>query len=294
LEQELRLFLNALYLPHDRLHFFPILSDGGSQQCLADPSLIARLKELGLTTDHFDHRTCQTVERPIRWPPPRSTHLGSKRFDATIARLRELNHLGYDILVCPNPLGFNQRCDQAVIGVRCILLDNGGKNPGRWLEWLDAHRRHALVAVQEGNRIQVCVRIEPLRNHRLARHWKQLPPPHLNKPVDWPSFSQVAEKVMRFAEHDGLAPERRALCRPSGLIQCPGFVRHGGQMVRLLHPMDERLDAASVRLESDPAPASITATPAADRPAPTGQRRPSPRQPLSTGVGSSQAPCSST
>jgi len=234
---ELRQFLGRLFLPHDKLHFFPILSEAAYQRSLTDPRLMATFEERNLLADHFDGRTCQVVDRPNRFPNARSTRLGSRRFDAVIAGLLDLNSIGYDIRVCPNPLAFRRYCDRTVIGVRNILLDNGGKERRRWLKWLSRNRQHGLVAVDTGEVVQINIPIQPIRNRRCITNWRQIPEDGEDASVDWPEYAEIAHRVEDLARRNGLTPDRYALRRFSGLMWCPGFTCHrSGQLVRLRHP----------------------------------------------------------
>ncbi|MCG3147935.1 MAG: hypothetical protein PCFJNLEI_01376 [Verrucomicrobiae bacterium] len=233
---ELRRFLGQLFFPQERIFFFPRLSETIYRRHLADPSAMAALTEWGLIVDYFDRRTCEVRYRPSVAPNPKSTRLDSGRFDSIIDQLLELNkRFGYDIFVCPNPLAFGRLCDRTIRGARTVVLEGGENCTPRWLDWLARHRQHVLASVDCGDIVQVCMRINPIRNHECIRSWKSLPEEGEDTSVELPEFYRIAHLVEELAQRDGLNPDHEALRQFSGLVRCPGFVNNlTGQLVRML------------------------------------------------------------
>jgi hypothetical protein len=258
---------------------------------LADPAAFTLLEERGLVWDKDDRKKSgRFLHLPLHAPNPMSTTLQSRRFDSVIARLRELNFLGYDIHVCPNPLSFGRRCEQTVRGVRGVVLAGGGKDKPKWLDWLAHDLQHALAAVDSGSVLQIAMRIPPIRNRQCIEKWKYLPGPDDDTTVEWPRFHQIADQVERFAQRDGLHPDQGALHDFAGLVRCPGFVDAlTGQQVRLLHPVVVGDSAVEPTVVADGSlargPASLVAPTSGadpnpeDRPAPSKPRRNGPAAP---------------
>jgi hypothetical protein len=243
---ELRLFLGQLFLPKERIWFYPSMCEQIVDRYLADPAAMNNLKKHNLILDRFDWDTNRIVYEPKHPLRAWSTTQQSRRFDSIITRLQGLNELGYDIRICPNPLSFSRRCDLTVRGVRNVVLDNDGRNNPQWLDWLAHHRRHALAAVDHGNGVQINIRVNPIRNFRCIEKWQSLPDPddEEDNTIEWPKFDETANEVEALTQGDGLKPHHRILRHFAGLIWCPGFVHAlTGRQIRLLHPVRGEAEA---------------------------------------------------
>jgi hypothetical protein len=237
---EIRLFLSAIFRQDERFHLFPVLREEFVDSHTDDPSFPASLHGHALVYSKQNKKTGQFHRVPLRGPTPLSTTLESPRFNSMMDRLRDLNDLNYDIYVCPNPLAFSKRCQSTVIGVRWLLLESDEMSKEEQYAFLNRHRSHFRVAVDSGRRsVQMLLPIRPIRNPRCICTGSDLIwmlKSDEDTTVELPEFDKIASRVAELARREGFIPDTRPLTNFAGLIRCPGF-RHPltGNMARLVH-----------------------------------------------------------
>jgi hypothetical protein len=226
---ELRTFLSEAYKPVDKIRFFPKLSDNAD---------ITKLPQ------RFHRHDLGYYDRNNRWHWNRivsafETTLTSKRFNSTIKALYELNALGYDIYICPNPLSSRERMQCTVIGMRWLVIESDTNTLAEQHDFLDRHRQHFRLAVWSGNRsLQCWLPILPIRNPSCLFKWRVINEAKRDGEScpGCEEYEQLANKVERLCGLEGIHPDTKVTQNFACLIRCPGF-KHTktGKEARLIH-----------------------------------------------------------
>lgn len=161
----------------------------------------------------------------------------------TLARLHELNAMGYDIYFCINPLICPRRCQKGVVLARNILIEMDEADMDTQLEMLERFKSNIVSAVRSGGRsLHMIVKLNPpLWNpNRIGRMMvSRLKEGETS--ARWPQYVDLANRwIARFGML-GHAIDTRAAKDYARLSRVPGFLHAGTGVVSALEHLDRTM-----------------------------------------------------
>jgi len=225
--ERLMAFLKLLYRENERVFFFPLMHDPVLNEYTATkkpyPAQIGRI-------------CISKYPSSSKWHPPAkalnpiSASVGSRTFHKTFDYLNQINELGYDIYLTPNPLTYKRRVKETVREIRYIVLESDDISIEAQQAFLEMIKPNVRVAVFTGNRSIHCYipLTHPIRNHEClyANQYKRIQHLPDNSPdIVIPDFNEVVEGFKMFLSGHNY-PYCESLRSFWGLTRCPYFINH--------------------------------------------------------------------
>lgn len=216
----LKEFFSAPFGPKDTVYIYPRLRP--------DSPLTIRS---GLIADELPSEGRVVSRRP------------SSTTTKTLARLHELNAMGYDIYYCINPLICPRRCQKGVLMARNILIEMDHSDMATQMEMLERFKPNIVSAVRSGGKsLHMIVKLNPpLWNPNRVGRMMVSRLKEGETSARWPQYVDLANRwIARFGML-GHTIDPRAAKDYARLSRVPGFRHAGTGVVSTLEYIDRNM-----------------------------------------------------